>query len=133
MNYFLDTNICVYFLKGLYPSIKENFGALLPQNIKVASIVKAELLFGVENSIHKKKNLELIEKFLLPFEVIPFDDKATSIYSKIRYDLTKKGNIIGPNDLILASIVLANEGILVTNNLNEFSRIKNLRVENWVT
>lgn len=131
MNYFLDTNICIYFLKGFFPNIKKKIEEIPPHSIKIASIVKAELLFGVQNSSRKKNNLELVNRFLLPFEIIPFDDPATDVYSKIRFDLSKNGKIIGPNDLILASTVLANKGILVSNNLNEFSRIKNLKVENW--
>ena len=132
MNYFLDTNICIYFLKGLYPNIKEMIEQTPPENIKIASIVKAELLFGVENSSRKKRNFESLHKFLLPFEIIPFDDKATDFYSRIRFDLAKKGKLIGPNDLILASTVLAYEGILVSNNITEFARVKNLNVENWI-
>lgn len=131
MNYFLDTNICIYFLKGFFPNIKKKIEEIPPHSIKIASIVKAELLFGVQNSSRKKNNLELVNRFLLPFEIIPFDDPATDVYSKIRFDLSKNGKIIDPNDLILASTVLANKGILVSNNLNEFSRIKNLKVENW--
>lgn len=132
MNYFLDTNICIYFLKGVYSNIRKKIEETPPHNIKIASIVKAELLFGVQNSSRKKKNLELVNRFLLPFEIVPFDDLVTDTYSKIRFDLNNKGKIIGPNDLILASTVLANDGILVSNNLNEFSRVKNLKLENWV-
>jgi tRNA(fMet)-specific endonuclease VapC len=56
MNYFLDTNICVYFLKGLYPSVLENIQNTNPNNIKIPSIVKAELLYGAGKSQHKTKN-----------------------------------------------------------------------------
>lgn len=131
MNYFLDTNICIYFLKGIYPNIKLEIEQTPPDNIKIASIVKAELLFGAENSIHKKKNLELINKFLLPFEIVPFDDRATNVYSKIHFELNKIGKPIGPNDLILAATTLANKGTLVSSNAKEFLHVKNLKVINW--
>jgi len=131
MNYFLDTNICVYFLKGLYPPVLENIQNSNPNNIKIPSIVKAELLYGAEKSQHKTKNLTNINRFLEPFEIIPFDDDCSIIYSKIRATLELKGTGIGPNDYIIASTTLAKNGILVTNNNKEFERINNLKIENW--
>jgi len=74
MIYYLDSNICVYFLKGLYPSIRKNIQNTKPDNIKIPAIVKAELLYGAEKSQNKAKNLAIINRFLEPFEIIPFDD-----------------------------------------------------------
>jgi len=131
MNYFLDTNICVYFLKGLYPSVLENIQNTNPNNIKIPSIVKAELLYGAEKSQNKTKNLTNINRFLEPFEIISFDDDCSIIYSKIRSTLELKGTVIGPNDYIIAATTVAKNGILVTNNTKEFQRIKNLKIKNW--
>jgi tRNA(fMet)-specific endonuclease VapC len=131
MTYFLDTNICIYFLKGKFQPLLEQLKNKTPVDIKIASIVKAELLLGAYKSNNPKKTEEKVTEFLLPFTIIPFDDEASLIYSKIRGSLEKKGQIIGPNDLILASTVLANDGILVTNNVEEFKRIKELKIENW--
>ena len=132
MIYYLDSNICVYFLKGLYPSIMENIQNINPNNIKIPSIVKAELLYGAEKSQQKAKNLSTINRFLEPFEIIPFDDDCSILYSKIRSSMELKGTIIGPNDYIIAATVLAKNGILVTNNKKEFERIKSLKIENWI-
>lgn len=132
MIYYLDSNICVYFLKGLYPSIMENIQNINPSNIKIPSIVKAELLYGAEKSQQKTKNLSIIKRFLEPYEIIPFDDDCSIVYSRIRSSMELKGTIIGPNDYIIASTVLAKNGILVTNNTKEFERIKNLKIENWI-
>ena len=132
MIYYLDSNICVYFLKGLYPSIMENIKNINPNNIKIPSIVKAELLYGAEKSQQKAKNLSNINRFLEPFEIIPFDDDCSIVYSKIRSSMELKETIIGPNDYIIASTVLAKNGILVTNNTKEFKRVKNLKIENWI-
>lgn len=130
--YFLDTNICIYFLKGVYPAIQEKMQNLHPPQIKIPSIVAAELLYGATKSIRKKENLENVQKFLIPFEIIPFETQAAETYAEIRSVTEAKGISIGPNDLIIASIVMANEGILVTNNTKEFGRIKNLKIENWI-
>ncbi len=132
MIYYLDSNVCVYFLKGLYPSIKENIQNINPNNIKIPAIVKAELLYGAEKSQHKIKNLTNIIRFLEPFEIVPFNDDCSIVYAKIRCEMETKGAIIGPNDYIIAATVIANNGILVTNNTKEFGRVKNLKIENWI-
>jgi len=132
LNFFLDTNICIYFLKGISTNINLKLQQTNPNNIKIPSIVRAELLFGAEKSKRKKQNIELINKFLVPLEIIPFDNKAAEFYATVRSSLEKKGKVIGPNDLIIASIVLANNGTLVTNNPKEFKRIRILKVVNWV-
>jgi len=132
MTYFLDTNICIYFLKGVSENILHKLKQTNPTKIKIPSIVKAELLFGVEKSIQKKRNAELVKNFLSPFEIIPFDEVSAEYYPKVRYSLEKKGMSIGPNDLFIASIVLAYKGTLVTNNAKEFKRIKGLKLINWI-
>lgn len=131
MNYFLDTNICIYFLKGKNEQIERNLKKLNPNRIKIPSIVKAELLLGALKSKNPKKNQDTILDFLDPFEIIGFNDIESEIYSVIRSKLESKGLPIGPNDLIIASIVINNNGILVTNNEREFSRIQTLKIENW--
>jgi tRNA(fMet)-specific endonuclease VapC len=131
MTYHLDSNICIYFLKGLYPNIRDKLENINPTKIKIPSIVKAELLYGAEKSQNRSMNIDKVTKFLEPFEVLPFDDEAAISYSQIRSSLEIKGTIIRPNDYIIASVVLSKNGILVTNNESEFKRIKNLKIENW--
>ena len=131
MKYFLDTNICIYYLKGKYDGIKQNLLSKHPDEIKIPSIVKAELLLGAEKSVKKKEVLTALEEFLLPFEVRSFGEPESHQYAHIRASLEDKGSPIGPNDLIIASIVIENNGILVTNNEKEFGRIENLVIENW--
>jgi tRNA(fMet)-specific endonuclease VapC len=103
-----------------------------PTDIKISSMVKAELLYGAEKSQKKEENLEKAERFLLPFEIIPFDDKAAVIYSVMRANMERTGFVIGPNDLVIAATILAHSGILVTNNENEFRRVPGLTVVNWL-
>ncbi|ULH30205.1 type II toxin-antitoxin system tRNA(fMet)-specific endonuclease VapC [Leptospira weilii] len=132
MNYFLDTNICIYFLKGKSENIERNIRKLNPNRIKIPSVVKAELLLGVFKSNDKKKNREIVLSFLDPFEIIGFNDIESEIYAEVRSDLETQGIPIGPNDLLIASIVLSSNGILVTNNEKEFKRIPNLKIESWL-
>lgn len=130
MKYLLDTNICIYALKGLY-SIPTKLLEHSPRDIKIPSIVKAELLYGAKKSQHHVKTEEIIKQFLFPFEIIPFDNTAAEIYADLRSGLEKDGQVIGPNDLIIAATVLAEKGILVTNNQKEFQRVKELSLDNW--
>ena len=132
MNYFLDTNICIYFLKQSFSSIGERLRALSPNQIKIPSIVQAELLFGAEKSSLRARTLKIIEQFLSPYEIIAFGSKEAVVYATIRKSLEEKGTVIGANDLIIAATVLASEGYLVTHNTREFKRVKGLRVEEWV-
>jgi tRNA(fMet)-specific endonuclease VapC len=131
MKYYLDSNTCIYFLKGKHSELKQRILSENPNNIKIPSIIKAELLNGAEKSQRREENLEIITNFLFPFEIIGFNDAESIEYSKIRSDLEKRGEAIGPNDIIIAATVKANNGILVTNNTKEFERVKNLRLEDW--
>ncbi len=131
MKYFLDTNICIYYLRGQFPNIKEKILEKVPSQLKIPAIVKGELLLGAKKSKKVEENTNRVLAFLDPFEIISFDDFASVYYANIRNDLEKVGTIIGPNDLIISSIVALHEGTLVTNNTSEFSRVKELILENW--
>jgi tRNA(fMet)-specific endonuclease VapC len=128
---FLDSDICIHFLNGKDAALLKRFQENSPADLKIASIVQAELLFGVQNSKKKQANGSKLARFLEPLEIISFDSKAASIYAQIRFELAKRGALIGPNDLILAATVLANDGALATRNTGEFKRLAQLRLEIW--
>jgi len=130
--HFLDTNTCIYFIKGRYPSLLDELRERKPANIQIPSMVMAELLLGAEKSKQRIKTLEVCRKFLEPFEVVSFDDEAAVKYAEIRAALEKRGRIIGPNDMIIAATVMAHDGILVTHNTKEFKQVTGLRIEDWV-
>lgn len=132
MIYFLDADTCVFAVQGKFPLLKSQIQSYSPAHIKIPSIVKAELLFGARKSNHPEKMNRVLEDFIHPYEVISFDDGCAWIYSSIRWELEKKGQSIGPNDLLIASIVLANHGALITHNVGEFKRISELEVEDWI-
>ena len=131
MIHILDTDTCIYFLKGRFPSIKAKLSSRRPKDIKISAVVKAELLFGAENSDHVKRNKNRIDAFLLPYEIIPFDSLVAQTYATVRHRLEKAGTPIGANDLMIAATVLSTGGVLVTNNTVEFRRVRGLKVENW--
>jgi len=130
--YLLDTNICIYIIKQKPINVFKKFKKFDIGELKISSITFAELYFSVYNSQNIEKNLKIIKNFLLPFEIIEFDEKAAVEYAKIKADLRKKGKIIGELDMQIAGVALSNNLILVTNNEKEFNRIENLKIENWV-
>ena len=131
MKYFLDTNIISYIIKGKYPKIIEHLKKVPAQSIVIPSIVKAELEFGARNSGNYEKIIIPYMQFLEPFNIKDFDSDASYFDVLIRQDLAKKGTPVGPNDLLIAATVLANNGTLITHNTKEFSRIEDLRIEDW--
>lgn len=128
---FLDSDACIHFLNGKDLALIKKFQEHSPREIKIASIVQAELMFGVANSKKMRENDLKLGKFLEPYDILAFDSSAAAIYAQIRFELSKKGNLIGPNDLILAATVIANKGTLVTRNIGEFNRVGSLHLETW--
>lgn len=130
--FFLDTNTCIYYLNGKSENIKKCVLENSPLDIKIPSVVKAELLLGAYKSKKKESNLEKLEAFIQPFEIVSFDDRVSYEYASIRQKTEGAGKVVGPNDLLIASIVKFYQGILITNNIREFEVIKGLKLENWL-
>jgi tRNA(fMet)-specific endonuclease VapC len=131
VNYYLDTDICIFFLKNSFPALTEALKSLSPDHIKISAIVKAELFLGAEKTSEPKRVRAILENFLEPFEMVSFSNECVMIYSSIRHELEKKGQKIGPNDFLIAATVLANHGTLVTHNVDEYSRIPQLKIQDW--
>jgi len=131
MKYLLDTNTCIKYLNGTSENIKQNLLRRGFNEIAICSVVKAELIFGAIKSSRPDQNMARVESFLSQFPSLPFNDEAALHYGHIRSSLEKIGRPIGPNDLLIASIALANHLVLVTNNVSEFSRIQELQIEDW--
>lgn len=132
MTYSLDTNTCIYFLKGTYPSIKARLLARRPDELRIPTMVAAELRFDARRSARRAENELRVEEFLAQFEMVPFDEGASQQYAVIRTELEGQGLPIGPNDLVIAATVKATGGVLVTHNTREFSRVSGLMIEDWV-
>ena len=77
------------------------------------------------------QTLRIQQAFLVQFQSLPFDDQAGLIHGRIRAQLAERGTPIGPNDLLIAAITLANDLTLVTHNIREFNRVEGLQIEDW--
>ena len=101
-------------------------------NLAISSITHAELQYGVAKSKNKNTNQEALDEFLLPLTILPFHGKRlVGCYGKIRAFLESKGKTIGPLDTLIAAHALSLDLTIISNNIKEFSRIPNLKCENW--
>jgi tRNA(fMet)-specific endonuclease VapC len=101
------------------------------EGIAISTITLSELSHGVENSSYPEKNTIALMKFLSIIDILPFDANAALEYGKIKTDLNRRGCIIGPLDMLIAAHAKSGGFILVTNNVKEFERVKDLQIENW--
>ncbi len=131
MIYLLDTNVCIRYLNGRSQAVKERLQATNADDLAVCSVVKAELFYGAMRSNNPQRTLNNQQQFLNLFTSLPFDDDAALIYGRIRASLAAQGTPVGSNDLQIAAIAISNNLTLVTHNTREFSRILELRLEDW--
>ena len=133
MKYLLDTNICIYLMNHYPPEVLQKLRKVGVGKIALSSITVSELHYGARKSDRIKQNIQRIEEFIYPFDVLAYDEAASQEYGKIRAYLEKNGQVIGPLDMLIAAHALSRDLILITNNTKEFRRIKSLQIENWVT
>ncbi len=139
MTYLLDTNVCVKLLNNSHPNITARLAAEKPENIFLCTVVQLELIFGAYHSqrvgtLHAtsvQENLAILERFFSQFRILTLDEQAAKIGGRIRANLATLGTPIGPYDLAIAAIAVANNLILVTHNTREFNRINELQIEDW--
>lgn len=129
--FLLDTNACIRILNGSSPPLVAEFRRHDPAVIYLCSVVKAELLYGAYHSQQVAANLRLLNRFFEPFVSLPFDDSCTQAYGQIRSDLARTGMLIGPHDLLIAAVAVANGLTLVTANTREFGRVAGLEMTDW--
>jgi len=129
--YLLDTNTCI-FLKNRKPEhVLSRLRHAIDEGVYLSSISVAEMQFGVYGSEHIERNRIALTEFLAPFEILDFNDEDAEEFGKLRSDLRRRGMLIGPYDMLIAAQALVRDLILVTNNTGEFSRIPNLKLEDW--
>lgn len=131
MIYLPDTNACIRYLNPVDSPLARKMRAKPPQDIALCSIVKMELYYGAYRSSRQADNLLLLSRFFAVFQPLPFDDTAADLCGRLRALLANAGTPIGPYDLQIAAIALANNLILVTHNTREFSRVPGLLLEDW--
>ncbi|GGB22995.1 type II toxin-antitoxin system VapC family toxin [Puia dinghuensis] len=127
--YLLDTNICIFFMKGLF-DLKNKIHKAGPENCFISEITLAELKFGVENSQAKEKNGITLSHFLTGVIIIPIFP-SLDIYAKEKARLRKAGQPVDDFDLLIGATAISNGLTLITNNVGHLERMKSIRIEDW--
>ena len=128
--YMLDTDISSYVIREDHPEVTDEFDKCFP-DVCISAITVAELQYGAM----KRNSLILtrkIQAFCNLVQCIAWNTSAAIVYAHLRNELEMKGNIIGSMDMMIAASAIAEDAILITNNMAHFSRIQNLKLENWV-
>ncbi len=129
MRYMLDTDIASYLVRGDHPEVTAKFTELYDSCV-MSSITMAELMYGVR----KRNNRALTEKVQALcnlVSVIPWSDEAANTYANLRVELENAGTPIGNMDMLIAASAIAEDALLVTNNLAHFSKVKSLKLTSW--
>ncbi|MBU2856999.1 type II toxin-antitoxin system VapC family toxin [Acidithiobacillus ferrooxidans] len=126
-----DTNICIYIIDVRPLQVLTRFRERAPGTVAISTITTCELAFGVAKSL-SERNHRALQMFMAPLGILPFDESVVWQYAQIRSDLEQQGQPIGALDRMIAEHALALGAILVTNNAKKFSRVADLKIENWV-
>ncbi len=131
MNFVLDSDILIYFLKGR-PEIVDKLTSCHIDMLFTTRINYTELIYGAYNSVKIEQNLAKITGFLSAISILEFDEKASLIFAQDKAKLKRQGIMIADMDLMIASITKAHQFTLVTNNHKHFERIDGLMIDRWI-
>jgi tRNA(fMet)-specific endonuclease VapC len=131
--YLLDTNIVIYIRKKKPDELLHRFRALREGEAAISIITHGELIYGAQKSGQRTAALEQLQELVMLLPALPLPETAAAFYGKLRAELEAKGEMIGNNDLWIAAHALASDLVLVTNDENEFRRVRGLKMQNWVS
>jgi tRNA(fMet)-specific endonuclease VapC len=121
LRYMLDTNLCIRVLRDRPQGLRERFNAEAAA-LCISTVTLAELLYGAEKSSRPIEARQRVEGFAARLDVLSFDSEAAAHYANVRADLERRGQVIGPYDMMT----------VITGNLDEFTRVAALRAEDWL-
>jgi tRNA(fMet)-specific endonuclease VapC len=132
LKYLLDTNACVCHLRCVArDDLSTRLASIDRHQVAISTITQGELLFGARRSQRVDDNLAVVRTFFQRVRAISFDPIAAERYGEIRCELTNRGQLIGANDMMIASIAVTHGLIVVTHNVAEFRRVPGLVIEDW--
>lgn len=129
--YFLDSCVCIDLMRGRLPVTYSLMRGADPASFGIPAVVLAELRTGCAKSNDPARNGLTLDRFVKPYAIVPFDEACACAYARTRASLERRGEKIGPNDLLIAATALAHQAVLVTSNTREFQRVDGLAVECW--
>ncbi|MBI4149308.1 type II toxin-antitoxin system VapC family toxin [Candidatus Woesearchaeota archaeon] len=129
MNYLLDTDIAIEYLRG-NPTAVEKLGILSFENLYISSISVAELFYGVYDSKNIKRHLAGLLQFLEKVEIINLNLGVCQRFGQTKAELRKRGRLLDNFDLLIGAMCLCNGSILLTNNNKHYQRIQGIKIVN---
>jgi len=130
--YMLDTNVISELMKNPRGKAAKRIARVGEDNICTSIIVAAELRYGCAKQ-GSERLLKSVEDLLAEIDVLPFESPADAEYGNIRSELENAGKPIGANDFLIAAHAMAVNATVVTANIDEFKRVRGLKVENWLS
>ena len=129
--YLLDTDTCIQLSRG-NPTLLKTLRSHRRSDIRISILTVYELELGLQKAtLQKQKKRKALDDLLELFAVAPFELLQAVEAAKIRAELEKVGTPIGSIDYLIAATARANQWTLVTGNISEFRRVKQLKVETW--
>ncbi len=127
--YLLDTNICIYFIKGLF-ELNKKIIKVGQENCFISEMTVAELKYGIENSKTPEKMRTVVEAFIPKLAVIPIYN-CLDIYAFEKAKLRRKGFMIDDFDILIGATSVVNNMVMVTNNSAHLNSLDNIIIEDW--
>ncbi len=129
--YLLDTNICIYAMKGKYPRVSDRLLSIHPDEIKISAVTAMELEYGAAKSRWSERSQNALRMFLASFDVLPFTARDASLCGLLRAGLSASGRTIGAYDIMIAAQGISRGLTVVTHNTSEFERVPGITLEDW--
>lgn len=128
--YLLDTNICIFYMKGKYDLLTrlEKAGR---RNCCISEITVAELLYGVECCDRRDATLQAVRTLIDEFTVIPIYE-TLPVFARLKAALRQRGELIDDFDLLIGSAAVHHNLVMVTENVRHLARLPEIRIENWI-
>lgn len=127
--YMLDTNTVSHLLKK-HPDVTQHVVAVPMASLCISAITEGELLFGLAKRPDAKRLHAAVRELLKRVDVLPWDSATAERYGPVRADMERRGKILGPLDLLIATHALAEGTVLVTND-HAFGQVVGLHLEDW--
>ena len=127
--YLLDTNICIFYIKGKY-DLDKKILEIGEENCFISEMTVAEMKYGIENSKTIELMRPIVESFIPKFIVIPIYN-CLDIYAKEKARLRKNGLLIDDFDILIGATSINHNMVMVTNNVSHLGRLENIVIEDW--
>lgn len=131
MTYLLDTDTCVYALRG-NESVRDRLSVVDSERVAISAVTLAELRYGAACSAMPEANHQVVDDFASGIVVLGLDEEIARLFGELKAQLRMRGLLIDDFDLLIAATAHRYQLMLITHNLDHFGRLPELQLEDWV-